>query len=211
MSAYLTHRRATTIAQKRKSPAEKRPQGLFEIPNAQMANATFPRTIQTRRARQPRADPRLLSGSDIATTQSLAKRQPDGGPTTRNAYDRTIPSHPFDRRSKAPYSNAPDRMHDANRRTSSRQPSPGLARLCLSAAPSRACWRLDLTMLARRGENVYTGPSLLAVAGALATLPELSLQDVAQADAGTGESGAGSHPRWGVLELCTPCGPLPVH
>ena len=153
MSAYLTHRRATTIAQKRKSPAEKRPQGLFEIPNAEMANATFPRTIQKRRARQPTPDPRLLPGSDIATTQSLAKRQPDGGPTTRNAYDRTIPSHPFDRRSKAPYSNTPDRMHDANRRTSSRQPSPGLARLCLSATPSPACSRLDLTRLARRGEN----------------------------------------------------------
>jgi len=48
---------------------------------------------------------------------------------------------------------------------------------------------LDLTM------NVCTDPSLLDVAGALATLPELSLQDVAQADAGIGESGAGSHPR----------------
>jgi hypothetical protein len=43
--------------------------------------------------------------------------------------------------------------------------------------------------------NVYTDPSLLDVAGALATLPDLSLQDVAQADAGTGESDAGSHPR----------------
>ena len=39
---------------------------------------------------------------------------------------------------------------------------------------------LDLTM------NVYTAPSLLDVAGALATLPELSLQDVAQAEAVVG-------------------------
>ena len=48
---------------------------------------------------------------------------------------------------------------------------------------------LDLTM------NVHNDPSLLDVSGALATLPDLSLQDVAQADAGTGKSGAGSHPR----------------
>jgi hypothetical protein len=34
---------------------------------------------------------------------------------------------------------------------------------------------LDLTMLARRGENVYTDPSLLDVAGAVGTLPGLSL------------------------------------
>jgi hypothetical protein len=34
---------------------------------------------------------------------------------------------------------------------------------------------LDLTMLARRGENVYTDPSLLDVAGALEALPALSL------------------------------------
>jgi len=34
---------------------------------------------------------------------------------------------------------------------------------------------LDLTMLARRGENVYTDPSLLDVAGALAALPDLAL------------------------------------
>ena len=50
-------------------------------------------------------------------------------------------------------------------------------------------------MLARRGENVYTDPSLLDVAGALATLPDLYLQYVAQADAGAGESDAESHPR----------------
>ena len=43
--------------------------------------------------------------------------------------------------------------------------------------------------------NVYTDPSLLDLAGTLATLPDLSLQDVGQADAGTGESGRGSHPR----------------
>jgi hypothetical protein len=43
--------------------------------------------------------------------------------------------------------------------------------------------------------DVYTDPSPLDVAGALATLPDLSLQDVPQPDAGTGESGAGSHPR----------------
>jgi hypothetical protein len=48
---------------------------------------------------------------------------------------------------------------------------------------------LNLTM------NVYTDPSLLDVTGALATLPELSLQDVAQADARMGESGAGTHSR----------------
>jgi hypothetical protein len=42
-------------------------------------------------------------------------------------------------------------------------------------------------MLARRGENVCTDPSLLDVAGALATLPELSLQDVAQAEAVVGK------------------------
>jgi len=51
-------------------------------------------------------------------------------------------------------------------------------------------------MLARRGENVYTAPSLLNVAGALATLPDLSLQDVAQADAGTGESGLDHQTLW---------------
>jgi hypothetical protein len=43
--------------------------------------------------------------------------------------------------------------------------------------------------------NVYTDPSLLDVVGTLATLPELSLQDVAQADAGRGASDAGGHPR----------------
>jgi hypothetical protein len=43
--------------------------------------------------------------------------------------------------------------------------------------------------------NVHTDPSLLDVAGALAALPDLSLQDVAQADAGTGESDAGSRAR----------------
>ena len=43
---------------------------------------------------------------------------------------------------------------------------------------------LDLTM------NVCTDPRLLDVAGALETLPDLSLQGVAQADAGTGEPGA---------------------
>jgi hypothetical protein len=43
--------------------------------------------------------------------------------------------------------------------------------------------------------NVYTDPSLVEVAGALATLPELSLQDVAQAEVGAGESDAGSHLR----------------
>jgi hypothetical protein len=48
---------------------------------------------------------------------------------------------------------------------------------------------LDLPM------NVYTEPSLLDAAGALAALPDLSLHDVAQADARTGESGAGSQPR----------------
>ena len=57
------------------------------------------------------------------------------------------------------------------------------------ATLSRACSRLDLTM------NVYSDPSLLDVAGALATLPDLSLQNVAQADAGTGESRARRHPR----------------
>ena len=66
-------------------------------------------------------------------------------------------------------------MHDANRRTSSSQPFPGLGRLCLSATPSRACSRLALAMLARRGENIYTDLSLLDVAGALEGLPELSL------------------------------------
>ena len=34
---------------------------------------------------------------------------------------------------------------------------------------------LDPTMLARRGENVYTDPSLLDVAGALDALPQLCL------------------------------------
>jgi len=43
--------------------------------------------------------------------------------------------------------------------------------------------------------NVYTDPSLLDVAGALEALPDLSLQEVAQADAGAGEPDAGSHPR----------------
>ena len=64
---------------------------------------------------------------------------------------------------------------------------------------------LELTM------NLYTDPSLLDVAGALHVLPELSPQDVAQAEAGTGESVAGSHSRGDVLELCTGCGPLPRH
>jgi hypothetical protein len=50
-------------------------------------------------------------------------------------------------------------------------------------------------MLARRGKDVYTDLAMPDVAGALTTLPDLSLQDVAQPDAGTGESGAGSHPR----------------
>jgi len=59
--------------------------------------------------------------------------------------------------------------------------------------------------------NVYTDPSLLDVAGALATLSGLSLQDVSQADAGTGELGAGSDPRWDVLGFCTLCRPLPLH
>jgi len=43
--------------------------------------------------------------------------------------------------------------------------------------------------------NVHTDPSLLDVAGAVEALLDLSLQDVAQADAGTGECGAESHPR----------------
>jgi hypothetical protein len=41
-------------------------------------------------------------------------------------------------------------------------------------------WTLDLTMLARRGENVYAAPSLLDVAGALEALPELSLEGAAK-------------------------------
>jgi hypothetical protein len=48
---------------------------------------------------------------------------------------------------------------------------------------------LDLTM------NLYTDPSLLDVAGALETLPDLFLRDMAQVDAGIGKSGAGSHHR----------------
>jgi hypothetical protein len=42
-------------------------------------------------------------------------------------------------------------------------------------------------MLARRGENVYTDPSLLDVAGALEALPELGLDHDQQTerDAGT--------------------------
>ena len=40
---------------------------------------------------------------------------------------------------------------------------------------------LDPTMLARRGENVYTDPSLLDVAGALESLPILSLAPLAAA------------------------------
>jgi len=35
-------------------------------------------------------------------------------------------------------------------------------------------------MLARHGENVYTGPTLLDVAGALEALPHLSLSREAQ-------------------------------
>lgn len=46
---------------------------------------------------------------------------------------------------------------------------------------------LDLTM------KVYTAPSLLDVAGALETLPDLFLRDMAQADAGISKSGARSH------------------
>ena len=34
---------------------------------------------------------------------------------------------------------------------------------------------LDLTMVARRGENVHTDPSLLDVAGAMEALPESPL------------------------------------
>jgi len=45
---------------------------------------------------------------------------------------------------------------------------------------------LDLTMLVRRpyGGNVYTDPTLLEVAGALAALPELSLSGEAQSRRG---------------------------
>jgi integrase len=45
----------------------------------------------------------------------------------------------------------------------------GVARRTAQAAMRHSS--LDLTMLARRGENVYTDPSLLDVAGALEGLP----------------------------------------
>jgi hypothetical protein len=87
----------------------------------------------------------------------------------------------------------------------------------LAPGPHHACspWRERLHRPVIRpstGSGLRrAGPSLLDVAGALATLPDLSLQGVAQADAGTGESDARSRPRWDVLELCTLCGPLPPH
>jgi len=52
---------------------------------------------------------------------------------------------------------------------------------------------LDLTMLARRGENVYTDPTLLDVAGALWMLPDLSLDDPADR-APTGHGGTAERP-----------------
>ena len=57
-------------------------------------------------------------------------------------------------------------------------PGPRLSKNGVAPRTAQAAMRhssLDLTMLARRGENVYTHPSLLDVAGALEVLPELCL------------------------------------
>ena len=50
-------------------------------------------------------------------------------------------------------------------------------------------------MLARRGENVYTDPSLLDVAGTMEALPELGLDDGRRSDGVTAPT-AVQRERW---------------